>query len=569
MADARLEVQVGADISELSKKLRQGGTAEKIIEGFSSSGGRSLQSLQSETRKTGVAFTGFSRVLQDAAFGPAAIANNLEGLGNDLSQLRRQASETGQSVGRTLVQSLAGAGGLNLALGAVTLGLSLASFGLSAWTRLFPDNEKKVKSAKDATEAYVKSLSDARRVSLEGAQQAQTDLINLRVLYERTQDLTRSVNQRREAADELQRMYPRYFANLSDEAILAGRAESAYNRLTVALIATARAEAARALISEKQKQILVNQQQEADILQERIQLRERLARADAKLEAITRSGVSDEAINFAVTERNRIYDSLVENTQRYNERVIENNRLQGQSLALMRNINQQLDRGATLTGNLGAPLPSVQKEERRDIKIRVETVGVDAAKNGIDQLSGSLDNVTIASTRWIGEWEKSMARLSESFSNSVTNGITDFVSGFLEGIAGLATGTATLNDVGSALLGIIGNIAIQLGQAAIAIGVGMIAIKSAFSNPLTAIAAGAALVAIGGLIKGAAKITQGTGSVAGSGSYATPNTERASTNYSYSASANTPFNGTVVFEIAGRKLVGVLQNELGRNLRVT
>jgi len=64
----------------------------------------------------------------------------------------------------------------------------------------------------------------------------------------------------------------------------------------------------------------------------------------------------------------------------------------------------------------------------------------------------------------------------------------------------LANGSNIIQGLGVALLGVIGNIATQLGKAAIGIGVAMIGIKNAFSNPFTAIAAGIALIALGSFI---------------------------------------------------------------------
>lgn len=570
MADGRLEVQVGANVTELQKKLGSNGTAEKVIDQFAKNGGRSLQSLQSEAKKTGTAFVGFSRILQDAAYGPAAIANNLEGLGHDMAMLRRQSAETGQSIGKTLVQSLMGAGGFNLAIGAATLAMSLASVGLSAWTRLFPDNEKKVKSAKDATEDYIKSLNDVRRASLEGARAAQEDLVNLRVLYQRTQDVTLSMQQRVSASDELQKLYPQYFANLKDEAILAGRAEVAYTKLSVALIATARAEAARSLVAEKQRTILVNQEREADLLRERVELTQKLRQAES-LNAATQGQGSQFGTGNIVTGQKvyNIYQDIVENTKEYNALASENNRLQGESLNLYKNINTQIDRGAKLTGSLGAPLEKFKKSiDKSPIQLKIESVGVTSTVSGLEKLKGTLEGLRPVAMDWMSDWQKRTQELSASFSQTLTSGLVDFSSAFIEGIAGLATGAASLSDVGGMLLGIVGDIAIQLGEAAIGIGVGMLAIKAAFANPLTAIAAGVALVAIGGLIKGAASIVQGKGS-SGSSSVASPSSGSSSrsTGASYSSSSSGGFNGTVVFEIGGDKLIGVLKNTQAKNLR--
>lgn len=98
---------------------------------------------------------------------------------------------------------------------------------------------------------------------------------------------------------------------------------------------------------------------------------------------------------------------------------------------------------------------------------------------------------------------------SEQTSQIITNTANAALNGFGEMIGGLLSGTVTMGDVAGSLLSIIGNMATELGKAAVAIGVGMLSIKAAFSNPFTAIAAGVGLIAIGALISNAAKITSG------------------------------------------------------------
>ena len=101
----------------------------------------------------------------------------------------------------------------------------------------------------------------------------------------------------------------------------------------------------------------------------------------------------------------------------------------------------------------------------------------------------------------------SLIDFSETASAIVSGAATNVLTGFGEMIGGLIAGNLTMGDVAGGLLTIIGNMATELGKAAIGIGVGMLAIKAAFKNPFTAIAAGVALVALGAVISSAASIT--------------------------------------------------------------
>lgn len=100
------------------------------------------------------------------------------------------------------------------------------------------------------------SLKAFRDTMLKGTQNAQKEITDIRLLYNATQDMTKAVDERRKAVDELQRQYPDYFGNLSDEEILAGKAADAYDRLTNSIIANAKAQAARQRITEEQTKVV-------------------------------------------------------------------------------------------------------------------------------------------------------------------------------------------------------------------------------------------------------------------------------------------------------------------------
>ena len=164
------------------------------------------------------------------------------------------------------------------------------------------------------------------------------------------------------------------------------------------------------------------------------------------------------------------------------------------------------------------------------------------------------------------DFEIALIDFNNKASSIIKSGITDTFAGLGAAIGeGLANGGNVLESLGGALLSGIGQIAIKLGEAAIGIGIGMIAIKSAFANPFTAIAAGVALVAIGTAIS-----SKASGIVSGNDNGTSADYSSQSSGGSYSGST-TGFSssdsggGRYVFEIAGTKLIGVLQNTLDRN----
>lgn len=110
------------------------------------------------------------------------------------------------------------------------------------------------KNAERATDA-TKGLTEAKRmlndVEAESHRKADGELTRLKLLYGATQDLTLSYEKRLAAAKELIRLYPDTFKGLSTEAILAGKAQGAYDDLTASILRKAYVEA----VAEKLKEV--------------------------------------------------------------------------------------------------------------------------------------------------------------------------------------------------------------------------------------------------------------------------------------------------------------------------
>lgn len=167
---------------------------------------------------------------------------------------------------------------------------------------------------------------------------------------------------------------------------------------------------------------------------------------------------------------------------------------------------------------------------------------------------------------------------NEKANNIIYNGIGNTFAGLGSAIGdALATGGNVLKAAGGALLSGMGAILVQLGELAIKTGLGILAVKKSLQtlNPYVAIAAGVGLVALGSAFSAKSKSIGGS---MGSSASAGGGSQRGS--MSTGADIQTPtssvnsgggtFNnsGTVVFEISGQKLIGVLSNTLGANKRL-
>ncbi len=118
----------------------------------------------------------------------------------------------------------------------------------------------------------------------------------------------------------------------------------------------------------------------------------------------------------------------------------------------------------------------------------------------------------------------------DALNRTLSQGMGDAASAIAEGIGQMAAGTAGIGDVFRTVLMVLGDVAIRIGRIAIATGIGMEAIKKAFANPATAIAAGVALIALGSWVKSSISSTMGGGGGGGGG--AAPSEKTSLGNYS-------------------------------------
>lgn len=105
----------------------------------------------------------------------------------------------------------------------------------------------------------------------------------LELLYKATQDTSRSMQERNAAVDELQRKFPEYFENISNEDFLAGKAADSYNRLAGQILKTAQARAIQDKLVERSKEQLEYEDQLNNLFYERSVLNNKIRDAERRL----------------------------------------------------------------------------------------------------------------------------------------------------------------------------------------------------------------------------------------------------------------------------------------------
>lgn len=165
---------------------------------------------------------------------------------------------------------------------AMVVGITLLTkYGGELW-----EWTKSLFGASKANEELAKSLDEINKsysaAILEGSKNAQKELTNLNLLYKASQNDKISKEERKKAVDELQKQYPSYFKNLTDEQILAGKASAAYLSLSESIIKSARARAAADKITENQSKILDLEAKNTEALAKKKNAEIELSRAQAK-----------------------------------------------------------------------------------------------------------------------------------------------------------------------------------------------------------------------------------------------------------------------------------------------
>lgn len=123
---------------------------------------------------------------------------------------------------------------------------SLLGIAIGAIT-LYTTRTKELSKAEQERIEREKELHDA---AVQGEKDSVAERVNLKLLYDRATDETKSKEERLKAVNAIRSAYPGYFSELTDEAILVGQASDKYNQLTNDILAAAQARAYQKKIEE-------------------------------------------------------------------------------------------------------------------------------------------------------------------------------------------------------------------------------------------------------------------------------------------------------------------------------
>lgn len=436
-------------------------------------------------------YTGLSRILQDLPFGFIGIQNNL-------------------------TQLLPAAGLAGVAISAIVSALTFASIGTDNWTRGLKGNKSAIEAVALEGDEYAKTLDDVTAAQLKGTQNSISELTTLKLLYSEYTNANAPLKDRKDAYRQIQDEYPAYFKNIAFEKTASELTTAAYNNLTSAILATARARAAEDAIVKNTSRQLEDEQKIAD-LQVEIdkQVSKRQKQQAKNSEDLRKSGLygSESEVSRQANLIQGFNEKIFESQKKINNLTTDKNKLEENNLRLIKSVNTEVSKGALLTGKVGSlPSNSGKKSGRSTDIVPAELItkfaGVTQTfSNELKDLSDDVQEVPVILTTTYS----ALDLFSDDVKELIESKYAPLFSSIGESIGNaLASGTSVFEAAGNAVLGAFGGflseygkLLIEYGAAAVLKGkldVAALIPGAGIPAGIAAIAAGIALVAAGAAI---------------------------------------------------------------------
>lgn len=295
-------------------------------------------------------------------------------------------------------------------------------------------------------------------------------------------------------------------------------------------------------------------------LREMTSLQNEIANSAAATEQKWRDGVN-KAINIGMTELTKFNAEMDKALETRDKMAMDN--IAAPLKSMSASLTGRADNGKGLMGGI-----NLDEEALKGLKqlTQFDTSAVDGLLSKIDpsKLSESFEGYY----NFLDEMIKATDDANKALNDAIVGGISDSFQYLANCVAGLdeISGAGMMN----ALLSPLAEAAIKMGEIMVSAGLASEAFKSMLTNPYTAIAAGAALIAVGAAAKAGlqAAVNSATGT-----SYVASTV--ASSGYSNNSSNDRSWEREMTLHVTGTlqadgsKLVAVLNNEANRKRYTT